>query len=86
MAKFCMFCGQSLPDAALFCPSCGNKQQVEDTKPKNEEIIEEEDSDELDLLSQFGYIKPKQPKNHHLHQHQKKKKWKNLPQKSRNNL
>lgn len=62
MAKFCMFCGQSLPDAALFCPSCGNKQQVEDTKPKNEEIIEEEDSDELDLLSQFGYIKPKQPK------------------------
>ena len=32
MAKFCMFCGQSLPDAALFCPSCGNKQQVEDTK------------------------------------------------------
>lgn len=62
MAKFCMFCGESLPDAAIFCPSCGNKQQIEETKPQKEEVIEEEESDELDLLSQFGYIKPREPK------------------------
>lgn len=26
--KFCMFCGESVPNAAKFCPHCGEKQEV----------------------------------------------------------
>lgn len=65
MAKYCMFCGKTLPDAAQFCPHCGKSQSVEEEplKENNNEIeVEEESSDELDLLSQFGYMAPKQKK------------------------
>ncbi|MEI6287551.1 MAG: RING finger protein [Bacillota bacterium] len=31
--KFCMFCGQELPDAAGFCFKCGKEQKVEKTTP-----------------------------------------------------
>ena len=26
MAKFCMYCGEPLPDEAVFCPNCGKKR------------------------------------------------------------
>ena len=63
MAKNCMFCGSELPDVAQFCPSCGKKQpEVQELQQKTKPQIqtEDEDSAELDLLSQFGFIQ--QPK------------------------
>lgn len=64
MSKFCMFCGNQLPDIAQFCPACGQKQQAVETKKAEAQVeeIDEEASDEMNLLSQFGYIAPKQPK------------------------
>lgn len=29
MAKYCRYCGKSLPDDTIFCSSCGKKQSPE---------------------------------------------------------
>lgn len=67
MAKYCVFCGSELPDVAQFCPICGKRQPAiqteteKETKPlkiKKESFEEDEDSAELDLLSQFGFVSP----------------------------
>lgn len=65
MAKYCVFCGSELPDVAQFCPICGKKQpaiqtesetKIKPTQSKKESFEDEEDSAELDLLSQFGFV------------------------------
>lgn len=59
MAKYCMFCGEELPDTAQFCPSCGKKQNAE---PKHQMVKDEPDSDdEIDLLLKYGMMNS-QPK------------------------
>ncbi len=39
--KYCFNCGFQLEDDALFCNSCGAKQEYEENKePKDQEILE----------------------------------------------
>lgn len=62
MAKYCIYCGEELPDTAQFCPSCGKKQN---TEPKQQMVKDEPESDdEIDLLLKYGMInsKPKEEK------------------------
>lgn len=60
MAKYCMFCGEEIPNNAQFCPSCGQKQNQTSAKPsptssKNNYNLEDED-DEMDLLLKYGMM------------------------------
>lgn len=62
MAKYCMFCGNQLPDVAQFCAKCGQKQPVQEPEDYDEKIEDIEDaSDEMDLLSQFGFVSTPKP-------------------------
>lgn len=65
--KYCMFCGAQLPSTALFCPTCGNKQSMDESSIKVDQSVlentaqendEEESSAEYGLLSAWGYTKP----------------------------
>lgn len=57
--RFCIFCGEKIPDKAVFCPSCGAKQpeQEEITEVVETPVIEEDDSDNiaLSLLSKANF-------------------------------
>lgn len=55
--KFCMFCGEEIPDKAVFCPSCGAKQPIveEQTEPEIEEQDTDEDSVALNLLNKANF-------------------------------
>lgn len=62
MTKYCIYCGEELPDTAQFCPSCGRKQN---TEPKQQMVKDEPESDdEIDLLLKYGMInsQPKEEK------------------------
>ena len=62
MAKYCMFCGNQLPDIAQFCAKCGQKQPDPEPEEYEEKIEDTEDaSDEMDLLSQFGFVSTPKP-------------------------
>ena len=62
MAKYCMFCGNQLPDIAQFCAKCGQKQPAPEPEEYEEKIEDTEDaSDEMDLLSQFGFVSTPKP-------------------------
>lgn len=56
--KYCIFCGEEIPDNAVFCPSCGAKLPVEQTQNIPEDVDEdedEEDSIELSILSKVNF-------------------------------
>ena len=70
MAKYCMFCGEEIPNNAQFCPSCGKKQnETSQTQQKTNSYSVDDINDEMDLLLKYGMMssnnnsKPKvQPK------------------------
>lgn len=70
MAKYCMFCGEEIPNNAQFCPSCGKKQnESSQTQQKTNSYSVDDINDEMDLLLKYGMMssnnnpKPKaQPK------------------------
>lgn len=63
MSKFCMFCGNQIPDFAQFCPACGKAQEAPtQSAPTSKPKQEDDGSDELNLLSQFGFISQKPKK------------------------
>ena len=41
MNKFCIFCGSSIPEQALFCNSCGKRQEQTSAPPTVEDAVKE---------------------------------------------
>ena len=41
MNKFCIFCGASIPEEALFCNSCGKRQEQASAQPTVEDVVNE---------------------------------------------
>lgn len=60
MAKYCMFCGEEIPNNAQFCPSCGQKQaaatKTESAPSKSTKHVIEDEDDEMDLLLKYGMM------------------------------
>ena len=52
--KYCTHCGKELLDEAVICPGCGCR--VEDTEPKKESFIEEDDKKILHLIIKIFMI------------------------------
>lgn len=49
--KYCMFCGEQIPDEAIFCMKCGAKLPEQKEIDIDEEIIEEETDEEEDNIA-----------------------------------
>lgn len=41
--RYCMFCGEEMPEQAVFCPSCGAKQPVQEANSKQQKVEEDEE-------------------------------------------
>ena len=70
MSKFCPNCGNALADNAMFCGSCGAKQETAPTQPpvQTAEPIYQQPAEPMyqqpaePMYQQFDYAPPTQPK------------------------